>query len=86
MHSGWMAPLLQIRNVPDDDRRSLKARAASRGESLNTYLLALIHDDVSGPTVVEVLARAAGRAERAATSSVDVIDEARSDRSTQPRG
>ncbi len=86
MHSGWMAPLLQIRNVPDDDRRSLKARAAARGESLNTYLLGLIHDDVSRPTVAEVMARAAGRAERAAASSVDVLDQARSDRAAQPSG
>jgi len=34
-----MASLLQIRNVPDEARRALKARAAARGESLNAYLL-----------------------------------------------
>lgn len=78
-----MASLLQIRNVPDDARRSLKARAAARGESLNTYLLRLIREDVQHPTVEDVLARAASRAEQAQISSVDVLDEARRDRAVQ---
>ncbi len=78
-----MASLLQIRNVPDDARRSLKARAAARGESLNTYLLRLIRDDVQRPTVEEVFARAASRAEQAQTSSIDVLDDARRDRAVQ---
>lgn len=72
-----MGSLLQIRNVPDDARRVLKARAAARGESLNSYLLQLIQRDVQRPTVDEVLERAARRAERASTSAVDAVDEAR---------
>lgn len=39
-------------------RRVLKARAAARGESLNTYLLDLIEREVRPPTVYEVLDRA----------------------------
>jgi len=39
--------LLQIRNVPDESRRVLKARAAARGESLNGYLLELIDREVA---------------------------------------
>ena len=60
-----MSFLLQIRNVSDDVRRALKARAAARGESLNTYLLDLVERDVARPTVKEVLDRAALRAGRA---------------------
>lgn len=68
-----MPALLQIRNVPDDARRELKARAARRGQSLNSYLLELIDREVAQPTVAEVLERAARRSEHAASSSVDVI-------------
>lgn len=75
-----MASLLQIRNVPDHARRALKARAASRGESLNTYLLALIERDVARPTVDEVLQRAARRAGRADASALDPLEEARNER------
>ena len=75
-----MSSPLQIRNVPDTARRALKARAASRGESLNTYLLRLIERDVAWPTVGEVLDRAARRAERTTASAVDVIDQGRAER------
>ncbi|MGH3611332.1 MAG: FitA-like ribbon-helix-helix domain-containing protein [Pseudonocardia sp.] len=64
-----MSSLLQIRNVPDDARRVLKARAAARGESLNSYLLDLIQRDVRRPMVEDVLDRAAKRAERASLRS-----------------
>jgi plasmid stability protein len=78
-----MASLLQIRNVPDAARRELKARAAARGQSLNTYLLDLIEREVRRPTVAEVLQRAAQRAERATASAADVIDAARAERDDQ---
>ena len=78
-----MSSLLQIRNVPDEARRTLKARAAARGESLNTYLLRLLEREVARPTVAEVLDRAARRSERAAVSAVGVLDEARRDREGQ---
>ena len=75
-----MASLLQIRNVPEEARRALKARAAARGESLNTYLLGLIERDIARPTVAEVLDRAARRADRATASAVEVIGAARAER------
>jgi plasmid stability protein len=68
-----MAGLIQIRNVPEDARRALKARAAARGESFNEYLLKLLIEDASRPTVREVLARAAGRSEQATESSVETV-------------
>lgn len=75
-----MSSPLQIRNVPDEARRILKARAAARGESLNSYLLELIERDVARPPVAEVLDRAAARADRASTSIVDLIHDARDER------
>ena len=72
-----MGSLLQIRNVPDQARRSLKARAAAQGQSLNAFLLDLIAQEVARPTRAEVLQRAAERAERATASAVTVLAEAR---------
>jgi plasmid stability protein len=78
-----MGSLLQIRNVPDEERRALKARAAARGESLNAYLLELISREVARPTVSEVLERAARRTERAEVSAVGALDTARAERDGQ---
>lgn len=78
-----MSSLLQIRDVPEETRRALKARAAARGESLNAYLLQLIEREVARPTVKEVLDRAARRAERATVSALDVIAVARAEREEQ---
>lgn len=78
-----MASLLQIRNLPDDARRALKARAAARGESLNTYLLGVLSREVAQPTVAEVLERAARRAERATASAAGAVHAGRSERESQ---
>ncbi|HEY5224883.1 MAG TPA: hypothetical protein VIJ18_17775 [Microbacteriaceae bacterium] len=78
-----MGSLLQIRNVSDEVRRALKVRAASRGESLNTYLLELVSREVERPTVGEVLDRAARRAERAQVSALDMVENARAERDGQ---
>ncbi len=75
-----MTSLLQIRNVPEDARRVLKSRAAAKGESLNSYLLALIQREVARPTLTEVLDRAARRAGHSSMSALEVLDEARLER------
>lgn len=78
--------LLQIRDVPDETRRLLKARAAASGESLNTYLLELIGRDVAKPTIAEVLDRASRRAERVEASALDFVAAGRAEREDeQPR-
>lgn len=76
-----MAGLVQIRNVPDDARQALKARAAARGESLNEYLLKLLVEESSRPTLRDVLERARARSERSAVSAVDIIRQDRDARS-----
>jgi plasmid stability protein len=77
-----MGSLLQIRDVPEESRRELKARAAAQGKSLNAYLLDLINREVARPTVAEVLDRAARRSERATSSAADAIAAARGERET----
>lgn len=83
IYSACMSSLLQIRNVPEETRRVLKARAAAQSESLNTYLLKLVCQDAARPTVAEVLDRAARHAERAQGSAVDGLDAARTERDQQ---
>lgn len=78
-----MTSLLQIRDVPDEARRGLKARAAARGQSLNAYLLDIINREAARPTVAEVLQRAAQRAERATDSAVNALESARDNRDDQ---
>lgn len=74
---------MQIRDVPEEARRGLKARAAARGQSLNAYLLDIIERETARPTVAEVLDRAAQRAERANASAAEVVAAARGEREEQ---
>lgn len=76
-----MAGLVQIRNVPEETRRELKARAAARGVSLNDLLLDLLVEEAARPTVAEVLARARARTGMSAVSAVDIIRAERDARS-----
>jgi antitoxin FitA len=78
--------LLQIRDVPDETRRALKARAAASGRSLNAYLLDLLRREVARPSVSEVLERAARRAERSTASAISALQAARDDRQEETAG
>lgn len=55
-------PSIQIKDVPDDTHAVLKRRAAAARQSLQEYLLALLIQESSRPTLDEVLDRAGGRA------------------------
>lgn len=52
-----MAKMIQIRNVPDDLHRKLKARAAEQGMSLSDYLLAEVEVLGTRPTPDEISER-----------------------------
>jgi antitoxin FitA len=56
-----MSKTLQIRDVPDDVHRELRARAAAAGVSLSRYALGELVRAAERPPVSEVLARAASR-------------------------
>lgn len=51
--------MIQIRNVPEDVHRALKARAATAGMSLSDYLRKEIEAIARRPTLEDVLARVA---------------------------
>ena len=52
-----MPKMIQIRNVPEELHRVLKARAATEGMSLSDYLLVQIRSAAELPTPSEMLAR-----------------------------
>jgi plasmid stability protein len=54
-----MATMLQVRNVPDELHRRLKARAALEGLSMSDYVLRLLRLALERPTRQELLARIA---------------------------
>lgn len=56
-----MSSMVQIRNVPSDVHRALKARAALEGMSLSEYLLRELRMSLERPTLDEIKARLAGR-------------------------
>jgi plasmid stability protein len=73
--------MIQIRNVPDDLHRRLKARAAMAGLTLSDYLKGELERVVDTPSVDELLAAVEER------ELFDVDDEivaaVRSDRNTR---
>lgn len=54
-----MKKMIQIRNVPEELHRRLKARAATEGMSLSEYLLDEIRRIAERPTLAELRARVA---------------------------
>lgn len=56
-----MARMVQIRHVPDDVHRKLKARAALAGMSLSEYLLSEVRRTLERPTRAEIVERLARR-------------------------
>ena len=66
--------MVQIRNVPADFHRRLKARAAIEGMSMSDYILREIGKALERPTRHEVLERLRGRPVRHLTrSAADLI-------------
>lgn len=52
---------LQVRDVPQDVHRTLKARAASSGRSLSEYVLGILEREARHPTLDELLDRVRAR-------------------------
>ncbi len=73
-----MATMIQIRNVPDELHRKLKARAALAGMSLSDYLLAEIREVAARPTVDELRERIMRR--RSVAPSVPPAEAVRRER------
>jgi plasmid stability protein len=72
---------IQIRNVPEDVHRTLKARAAARGMSLSEYLLEQLTDTARLPTLEDHVARVRQRPMvHMDVPSAELIHEAREER------
>ena len=76
-----MSVMIQVRNVPDDLHRVLKARAAMEGKSLSDYLLGEIRAVVDKPTMAEMRARL--RRLPPVTPSTDPADLIRAERDSR---
>jgi antitoxin FitA len=73
-----MSVMIQIRNVPEDLHRRLKARAAMAGMSLSDYLLKEIRQVAERPTMEEMRERIARRSRvETSGSAADIIREVR---------
>lgn len=56
-----MPKMIQLRNVPDELHKILKARAALAGKSLSDYLIAEMQRRIEYPTVEELRQRLRSR-------------------------
>ena len=73
--------MVQIRNVPEDFHRRLKARAAMEGMSMSDYILREVGKALERPTRQEVLERIRARpARRVRRSAAEVIRAERAPR------
>ena len=61
---------IQIRNVPEETHRTLRARAAASGVSLSDYALAELERVAGHPPVADLLARARARSGGATAEAI----------------
>lgn len=61
--------MIQVRHVPDDVHRRLKARAALEGMTLSEFALAELRRSLERPTRRELMDRVASRERTRATES-----------------
>lgn len=73
-----MSKMIQLRNVPDDLHRKLKARAALMGMSLSDYLLGEIGRVAERPTMHELRDRLHQR--RSISPHEPIVDALRAER------
>lgn len=75
-------PSIQVKDVPESVHKTLRSRAAAAGQSLQEYLLGVLVDEATTPTLDEVLDRAGGRAGGSAGFG-DAVAAVRADRDTR---
>ena len=80
---------LQIRDVPEDVRRTLAERARARGQSLQAFLLSLVEDEARRCANLALLDRFVGREDGSRLSvsvATDALDRARAERDVEVAG
>ena len=76
-----MSRMIQVRNVPDNLHRTLKAQAALAGMSLSDFLLAEIRRVAERPTIAELRERLRRRS--AVTGDVSAAEAVRRERDSR---
>lgn len=77
---GMSSTMVQVRNVPPEFHRRLKARAAMEGMSMSDYVLREVGKALDRPTRAEVLARLQAQPVRKLKRSAASIVRAERDR------
>jgi hypothetical protein len=80
---------LQIRDVPEEVRDALAERARARGQSLQAFLLSVVHDEARRSRHVSLLNRFADRTDGSwlpIEEATDALSRARSERDRQRPG
>jgi len=75
-----MSVTITIRNVPDEIRNRLAARAAGSGRSLQEYLLAELTSAASGLTVDDIVNQVRPLTATSAIGARSIIDDVQADR------
>ena len=76
-----MSRMIQVRNVPDNLHRTLKAQAALAGMSLSDFLLAEIRRVAERPTIAELRERLRRRS--AVSGDVSAAEAVRRERDSR---
>jgi plasmid stability protein len=74
---------LQIREVPDDVRRTLAERARARGQSLQAFLLALVEEEARrsrNVTLLETFAQRTDGSQLTSEQAAETVQHARAER------
>jgi len=72
--------MIQVRNVPEDLHRALKARAALEGRTLSDYILAELPRLADKPTPDQVMARIKNRSPVGGPAAAELIRAERDSR------
>lgn len=82
MHAGYAECMatIQVRDVPEEVSRALKAKAALEGRSLSDYLGRELERIAARPSRAEILARIAQRPAKDLPPAEEVLAEARASR------
>lgn len=80
MNYSWHMSTIQVRDVPEEVSRELKARAAASGQSLSRYLRDELGEMVRRPSMEQVLERIQSREQVSVSDPVDELRLAREHR------
>lgn len=83
-----MSVALQIRDVPEDVRDALASVAHQRGQSLQSFLLALVEREAGFARNLALLSRLEGREDGVSDSPsvVEILDQVRTERDARSMG